>query len=159
MLVAKEDGGIHVCLDPRGINVTLQCAYYQLPTVYDRLPLALILLGNSLGEMLSYFIVAECRIGLIRDGMSPDGKVRAIKEIPPIDTKIVERLIGAINYLLKFIPKYTQRLILFKTQRQIAFRELKEALGVAGMLVLHFMAVPGRAPIVFAFRTLPNTQR
>jgi len=40
------------------------------------------------------------------EGIKPDpAKVRAIKDMPaPSDKKDVERLLGTINYLAKFIP-------------------------------------------------------
>ena len=43
---------------------------------------------------------------LTRDGIKPDdNKVRAINEMPaPSDKKGVERLLGTVNYLGKFIP-------------------------------------------------------
>ena len=44
---------------------------------------------------------------IIKDGISPDPeKVQAISDMPkPVDVRVVQRLLGVINYLFKFIPQ------------------------------------------------------
>lgn len=288
VLVAKKNGGIRVCLDPRELNVAVQRAHYQLPTLAElaarlhgaayfsvldansgfwvvqlddesadlctfatpfgryqflRLPFGIncasevfhskmrqlledldgvdnfiddiIVWGKTrsehderLGMLLERartinlkFNKAKCRIGLKEvtylghifdaNGMRPDdNKVRAIKEMPPPnDRKSLERFLGAVNYLSKFIPNYSQRAIpltnLLKKENswrwehseQKAFAELKEAVGGADVLALYDVAAPallsvdasrdalgavllqGGRPVEFASRTLTDAQR
>ncbi|XP_026326150.1 uncharacterized protein LOC113234842 [Hyposmocoma kahamanoa] len=288
VIVAKKDGGIRVCLDPRELNVAVQRAHYQLPTLAElaarlhgaayfsvldansgfwvvqlddesadlctfatpfgryqflRLPFGIncasevfhgkmrqlledldgvdnfiddiIVWGKTrsehderLGMLLERartinlkFNKAKCRIGLKEvtylghifdaNGMRPDdNKVRAIKEMPPPnDRKSLERFLGAVNYLSKFIPNYSQRAIpltnLLKKENswrwehseQKAFAELKEAVGGADVLALYDVAAPallsvdasrdalgavllqGGRPVEFASRTLTDAQR
>lgn len=288
VLVAKKNGDIRVCLDPRDLNVAVQRAHYQLPSLADlaarlhgatyfsvldansgfwvvqlddesadlctfatpfgryqflRLPFGIncasevfhskmrqlledldgvdnfiddiIVWGKTrrehderLGRLLDRarqinlkFNKDKCRIGLEKvtylghifdaNGMRPDdNKVRAIKEMPPpTDRKGVERFLGAVNYLSKFIPNYSQMATpltnLLKKQNswrwehgeQKAFGELKEAVGGAGVLALYDVSAPARLsvdasrdalgavllqggrPVEFASRTLTDAQR
>ena len=96
---------------------------------------------------------------LTKDGIKPDdNKVRAINEMPaPSDKKGVERLLGTVNYLGKFIPNLATvtkaiRIHLRKDtefewsyEQDQAFQEIKAVLTKDGGSVLRFFDV--RKPV------------
>ena len=96
---------------------------------------------------------------LTKDGIKPDdNKVRAINEMPaPSDKKGVERLLGTVNYLGKFIPNLATvtepiRILLRKDtefewsyEQDQAFQEIKAILTKDGGPALRFFDV--RKPV------------
>lgn len=125
------------------------------------------------------------------NGMRPDyNKIKAIKEIcSPNDRKSLERFLGAVNYLSKFIPNYSEIAIpltnLLKKENEWrwdeserrAFERLKECVTEAGVLALYDPRRPVRLavdassaalgavllqdgrPVEYASRTLTDTQK
>ena len=84
---------------------------------------------------------------LTQEGIKADDeKVRAIKDIPaPTDKKGVERLLGTVNYLGKFIPNLALRALLRKDiefqwshEQDKAFQEIKSVSTENGGAVLKF---------------------
>ena len=124
------------------------------------------------------------------EGVKPDpAKVRAIKDMPaPSDKKGVERLLGTINYLAKFIPNMstiTQPVrsllksdIIFewKESQEKAFQEIKEVLSKHPVLAYFDVTKPvtiscdasqsglgavilqDSKPIAYASRALTDTE-
>ncbi|XP_047998126.1 uncharacterized protein K02A2.6-like [Leguminivora glycinivorella] len=288
VLVAKKNGGIRICLDPRELNVAVRRAHYQLPSLPElatrlrgatcfsvldansgfwvvqlddesadlctfatpfgrwqflRLPFGincasevfhgkmrqlledlegvdsfiddiivwgktrrehderLAALLNRAREINLKFNKQKCKIGVQSvtylghifdaNGMRPDdNKVRAIKEMPtPHDRKSLERFLGAVNYLSKFIPNHSQRAApltnllkkdnewRWEQSEQKSFEDLKEVVCGAGVLALYDVDAPvllsvdasrdalgavlmqGGRPVEFASRTLTDAQR
>ena len=105
---------------------------------------------------------------LTKDGIKPDdNKVRAINEIPaPSDKKGVERLLGTVNYLGKFIPNLATvtepiRILLRKDtefewsyEQDQAFQEIKAILTKDGGPVLRFFDV--RKPVRISYDASPT---
>ncbi|XP_059060190.1 uncharacterized protein K02A2.6-like [Achroia grisella] len=287
VIVAKKNGDLRICLDPRPLNCAIQRAHFQLPTVteiatklqgaiyfsvldansgfwaikldepsadlctfsspfgryqYTRLPYGLncapevfhatvkqLLEGldgvdsfvddiicwgrtkqehdDRLQALLERarkinlkFNKNKCKIcvqevtylGHIfnKDGMKPDcSKVTAIKEMPvPTDKKSLERFLGAVNYLSKFIPNYSDRTFpltgllkkdiewMWGSSHQRAVDELKHLISVAPVLALYDVRAPvvvsvdasavalgavllqAGRPVEYASRTLTDTQ-
>ncbi|XP_045764401.1 uncharacterized protein K02A2.6-like [Maniola jurtina] len=124
-------------------------------------------------------------------GMRPDvNKVKAILEMPePKDRKSLERFLGMINYLSKFVPNYSQsvavlRHLLKKNAEWVwdsvhseAVKLLKNKIATAPVLALYSGELPvvlsvdassealgavllqGGRPVEFASLTLTDTQR
>ncbi|KAJ0172603.1 hypothetical protein K1T71_011742 [Dendrolimus kikuchii] len=156
---------------------------------------------NRAREINLKFNREKCRIGVKEvhylghifdaNGIRPDDeKVRAIRDMPPpTDKKGVERFLGAVNYLSKFIPNYSQRAVpltnLLKKENAWrweqseanSFKELKECVCSAGVLALYDVGAPaqlsvdasrdavgavllqGGRPVEFSSRTLTDAQR
>lgn len=125
------------------------------------------------------------------NGMRPDcNKVKAIKEMPePKDRKDLERFLGAVNYLSKFIPNYSEHALpltnLLKKEsswrwehsEQEALNKLKACVCTAPVLALYDVSQPvllsvdasrdalgavilqGGRPVEYASRTLTDAQR
>lgn len=125
------------------------------------------------------------------NGMRPDyEKIKAIKELKsPKDRKEVERFLGAVNYLSKFIPHYSEIAIpltsllrkgsewRWESSESEAFDRLKEAVTGAGVLALYEPARPvvlsvdasrdalgavllqAGRPVEYASRTLTDAQK
>jgi transposase InsO family protein len=125
-----------------------------------------------------------------KNGMKPDPeKIRAIKDMPsPNDKKSLERFLGAINYLSKFIPHYSEHIFpltrllkkesawCWDTGHEVAFAKLKELVCNAPVLTLFDASQPvvvsvdasavalgaallqGGRPVEYASRTLTDTQ-
>ena len=93
---------------------------------------------------------------LTPEGVHPDPeKVKAIREIPaPTDKKAVERLLGTINYLAKFIPDMSTKTseirelfkkdVVFEWQapQEKAFNEIKETLSATPVLAFYDVTKP-----------------
>ncbi|CAK1600456.1 unnamed protein product [Parnassius mnemosyne] len=126
-----------------------------------------------------------------KNGMRPDpNKVKAISEMAqPSDRKSLERFLGAVNYLSKFIPCYSDRALpltnllkkdciwRWELSEQTAFDKLKESVCTAPVLALYDVSQPvllsvdasrdalGAVllqvgrPVEYASRTLTDTQR
>lgn len=126
-----------------------------------------------------------------KNGMRPDyNKIKAIKEMcTPTDRKDLERFLGAVNYLSKFIPNYSETAIpltsllkkdnewRWEESERAAFDKLKECVTGAGVLALYSPARPVRLavdasaaalgavllqdgrPVEFASRTLTDAQK
>lgn len=257
VLVAKKDGSIRVCLDPRPLNRAVQRAQYSLPTVPElaarlrgatvfsvldarcgfwmveiddasadlctfstpfgryqflRLPYGvncapevfhaklrqhledlegvdsfiddIIVWGRTVDEhdrrlkcLLQRskdigikFNREKCKFGVSEitylghkfdaNGMRPDdSKVKAIREMPyPSDRKALERFLGMVNYLAKFIPNYSESVNVLRSllkkesewsweaQHSEAVDRLKEKLSSAPVLALY----SGSEPIVLS---------
>ncbi|XP_060810750.1 uncharacterized protein K02A2.6-like [Amyelois transitella] len=125
------------------------------------------------------------------EGMRPDyNKIKAIKEMPvPKDKKSLERFLGVINYLSKFIRNYSESAIPLTTllkkdsewqweeSAQQAFETLKQRVCSAPVLALYDVSKPvvlsvdasrdalgavlmqGGRPVEYASRTLTDAQR
>lgn len=125
-----------------------------------------------------------------KDGMKPDdSKVKAIMEMPyPSDKKSLERFLGVVNYLSKFIRNYSDHVfpltrLLKKDNEWVwgechtrAVDELKRALSSAPVLALYDACAPVTVsvdassvalgavllqrgrPVEYASRTLTDTQ-
>lgn len=125
------------------------------------------------------------------NGMRPDyNKVKAIMEIKqPKDRKDLERFLGAVNYLSKFIPNYSEHAIplnnllkkenswRWENSEQCAFDKLKKCVSSAPCLALYDVSRPvvlsvdaasdalgavllqDGRPVEFASRTLTDAQR
>ena len=92
------------------------------------------------------------------DGVKPDSeKVRAIMDMPPpTDRKGVERLLGTVNYLAKFVPKMSTvmepiRILLRKDTefawlkpQQVAFTKVKDILSHSPVLQFFDVKKPVR---------------
>ncbi|KAK2552099.1 Transposon Ty3-I Gag-Pol polyprotein [Acropora cervicornis] len=105
---------------------------------------------------------------LTKDGIKPDdNKVRAINEMPaPSDKKGVERLLGTVNYLGKFIPNLATvtepiRILLRKDtefewsyEQDQAFQEIKAILTKDGGPVVRGSV----APVAYASRSLTEAE-
>lgn len=255
VVVAKKNGNLRVCLDPRPLNKAIQRAHFQLPTIdelasklhgakyfsvldaysgfwsikldsesadlctfntpfgryqYLRLPFGLncapevfharikqlfeglegvdsfiddlICWGNTreehdrrlnalfkrAKEINLKFNKDKCRIGVEevtylghifnKNGMNVDAeKVRAIKNMPePSDRKSLERFLGAVNYLSRYIPNYSDHSFLltrllkkdvtwcWEIGHREALDNLKELISNAPVLALYDV----RAPVV-----------
>ena len=96
-----------------------------------------------------------------------DKKLRAIKDMPaPTDKKGVERLLGTVNYLGKFIPNLASvtepiRVLLRKDiefqwshEQDKAFQEIKSVLTENGGPVLKFFGV--QKPVTFSCDASPT---
>nr|XP_049707055.1 uncharacterized protein K02A2.6-like [Helicoverpa armigera] len=156
---------------------------------------------NRAREINLKFNKAKCKIGVRevtylghifdRNGMRPDSnKVKAITEMPePTDRKSLERFLGAVNYLSKFIPKYSELALpltnllrkdtewLWECAERSAFQSLCRAVSSAPVLALYDVSAPvlvsvdasahalgavlmqAGRPVEFASRTLTDTQR
>ena len=93
---------------------------------------------------------------LTPEGVHPDpDKVKAIKEMPaPSDKKGIERLLGTINYLAKFIPEMStmtlpirellKKDVVFEWQssQDSAFHKIKETLSAAPVLTFYDVTKP-----------------
>ncbi|XP_059061528.1 uncharacterized protein K02A2.6-like [Achroia grisella] len=268
VVVAKKDGSIRLCLDPRSLNRVVHRAHYPLPTVTEiaaklkgarffskldarsgfwmipilRLPYGINcasevfhakvreLLEDLVGvdsfvddiivwgsdktqhdERLKMlldrarqvgikFNIAKCEFCVPQvtylghkfnsEGMHVDNnKLKAIKDMPkPQDRKSLERFLGMINYLSKFIPNYSQvapplRQLLKKDTvwqwdsiHDAAVQRLKELVCGAPVLALYSLTEPvvlsvdasscalgavllqGGRPVEFASSTLTETQ-
>lgn len=112
----------------------------------------------TLNKQKCRFGVSVTYIGhkLTPEGVHPDpDKVRAIKEMPtPSDKKGVERLLGTINYLAKFIPEMStvtlpirellKKDVVFEWQssQDSAFHKIKEILSAAPVLAFYDVTKP-----------------
>ncbi|XP_052755373.1 uncharacterized protein LOC128201708 [Galleria mellonella] len=126
-----------------------------------------------------------------KNGMRPDyNKIKAIKEMPePNDKKSLQRFLGAVNYLSKFIPNHSESALpltnLLKKENewrwedteQKSFFALKESVCRAPVLALYDVSRPlvlsvdasrdalgavllqAGRPVEYASRTLTDTQR
>ena len=124
------------------------------------------------------------------EGVKPDPtKVRAIKDMPaPIDKKGVERLLGTINYLAKFIPNMStithpvrsllksDAIFEWEEPQEKAFQEIKEVLSKHPVLAYFDVTKPitiscdasqsglgavilqDSKPIAYASRALTDTE-
>lgn len=287
VVVAKKNGQLRICLDPRPLNKAIQRAHFQLPTInefatklygakyfsvldafsgfwaikldkesadlctfntpfgryqYLRLPFGLncaseifhakmkqLLEGlegvesfiddiicwgqtktehderlkalfNRAREINLKFNKEKCKIGVEeviylghcfnQNGMSPDPeKIKAIKDMSePNDRKSLERFLGAVNYLSKFIPNYSENIYVltrllrkdiswsWEQGHRCAFEKLKDLLCNAPVLALYDVSGPviisvdassvalgavllqEGRPIEYASRTLTETQ-
>ncbi|XP_022816936.1 uncharacterized protein K02A2.6-like [Spodoptera litura] len=287
VLVAKKDGSIRVCLDPRPLNRAVQRAQYSLPTVPElaarlrgatvfsvldarcgfwmvqiddvsadlctfgtpfgryqflRLPYGIncapevfhaklrqhlenlegvesfiddiIVWGRSKDEHNQRlecllrrakdigikFNREKCKFGVSEitylghkfdaNGMrADDSKVKAIMDMPyPTDRKALERFLGMVNYLAKFIPNYSESVNVLRSllkkdsewswesQHSEAVDRLKAKLGSAPVLALYSDSAPlvvsvdassvalgavllqNDRPVEFASLTLTDTQ-
>ncbi|CAK1599497.1 unnamed protein product [Parnassius mnemosyne] len=125
-----------------------------------------------------------------KNGMKPDlEKVKAIKNMPtPKERKSLERFLGAVNYLSKFIPKYSERIFpltrllkkdtewCWESEQQNAFDLLKYLISKSPVLALYDVSQPavvsvdassvalgavllqGGRPIEYTSCTLTDTQ-
>ncbi|XP_052751506.1 uncharacterized protein K02A2.6-like [Galleria mellonella] len=155
---------------------------------------------NRAKEINLKFNKQKCKIGVQEvtylghvfdsKGMRPDyNKIKAIKEMQiPKDKKDLERFLGAVNYLSKFIPNYSEIAIpltsllkknnywRWEDSEQSAFDQLKECVCGAGVLALYNPTQPvrlsvdasqnalgavlmqGGRPVEYASRTLTDAQ-
>lgn len=126
-----------------------------------------------------------------KNGMRPDSnKVKAIREMPePEERKGLERFLGAVNYLSKFIPNYSELALpltallrkdsewRWEANEHRAFGSLKDSVCNAGVLALYDVSRPvlmsvdasrdalgavllqDGRPVEYASRTLTDAQR
>nr|XP_034824747.1 uncharacterized protein K02A2.6-like [Maniola hyperantus] len=124
------------------------------------------------------------------NGMQPDdSKVKAILDMPyPSDRKALERFLGMVNYLSKFIPNYSESVAVLRnllrkdsewawySKHSEAVDTLKKKLSTAPVLALYSMELPvvvsvdasahalgavllqAGRPVEFASLTLTDTQ-
>lgn len=146
------------------------------------------------------FNKTKCKIGVEevtylghvfdKHGMrADDNKIRAIKEMqPPNDRKALERFLGAVNFLAKFIPNYSEHAVpltnllkkdicwCWEAGHQAAFDKLRSLVCSAPVLALYDPARPvllsvdssayamgavllqDGRPVEYASRTLTDTQ-
>lgn len=111
-IVKKHSGSLLICLDPRYLNKAIKRENFQLTTIEDITTSranAKWFTNLTLNKEKCIFKVKEITyIGhkLTQEGIKPDDeKVRAINDMPaPTNKNGVERLLGTVNYLGKFIP-------------------------------------------------------
>lgn len=92
LVLVNKPEKLRICIDPQDLNKALLRAHYPLPTIED--------VATRLCKTKVFGHV------LTPDGLKPDqSKVKAIVAMPtPSDNKALERLLGMIGYLAKFLP-------------------------------------------------------
>ncbi|PFX24019.1 Retrovirus-related Pol polyprotein from transposon 17.6 [Stylophora pistillata] len=93
----KPNGDIRICIDPKDLNCALQRSHCPIPAMDVRLPRL---------NKAKFSCTVDLRWGFWQ--ADPE-KIRAITEMPkPTDIKGVQRFLGLVNYLSKFLPKVSE---------------------------------------------------